>query len=135
IRCPATIRRNAEATPWRTTQAATAPPIVPSTSRPQQRLAAHPDHVAVDRTGRRIRIPGNGFRDVYRQPTLTETGQSAASFTDDDRHLRGHLGLDEPRRDGVDRAAVPRERARGILHHADHACLAGRVVRLADVAR
>src|SRR5438105_6052999 len=50
------------------------------------------------------------------------------------RHRRGHLRLDEPGRDGVDRLALLGEQRRQRVDDADHARLGGGVVGMAAVA-
>src|SRR5690606_37757161 len=96
-------------------------------SRPQERLAAHPHDVAVHRGRTRVGGPGDRLGDVHRQTALRLRGKAAAELADHDRHGRGHLRLDEPGCDGVDRAAVLGDLRRGVVDHADDARLAGRV--------
>src|SRR5699024_7925336 len=103
-------------------------------SRSQQRLATHPHEVAVHGGRSGVGVEGDRFGDVTGQSTLLQAGHQPARLAGEQRHRRGHLGLDEAGCHGVDRAAVLGQPRRTVVDHADHARLAGAVVGLADVA-
>ena len=77
--------------------------------------------------------PGDRLGDVDGQAALAHRVEPAADLAGGERHGRGHLGLDEARRDGVDGDAVG-QLVRERVDQADDAGLGGGVVGLAEVA-
>src|SRR5258708_10163397 len=100
----------------------------------QHGLATHPDGVTGDGVRRRAGEIGDGLGDVDGLTALIQRVQPPPHLTGGQRDGLGHLRLDEPRRDGVDRHALVRQHRRQCLGQTDHARLGGRVVGLPAVA-
>src|SRR5262245_9143121 len=98
-------------------------------------LAADPDRVTGHGDRRRAREVGDGLGDIHRLAALVERVEPAAHLAGGQRDRLGHLGFDEPGRDGVDGDALLAELGGKRVGQPDHARLGRRVVGLAAVAR